>query len=676
MANKELYIPGTYVLKLHRKSLNPDKEDIVLTVSTAYFVPPGGGQEHVSLEELAKGSYNIIDDKVTLEKLFPHDSSYYERDNDYANVYTNLGLFPINLSNPDKSEINLGNGIYQTITTYKINDRFEAKWAKDFYDPTDNNNDNKYYLAGFKGCRYEYFTNVDDDNEDNYKKYSYNVVNNDSTKRNELLQILEEIKTINKDGITSTIRKTIPESLIDRYIREDETAKESAQGLLNELSTEKYFFNDPGEYIFKLEEVPHKEDEKFNALNLKKISGLQKVSNDGEENLKDIPEEDFKAFLGLTLEQLLDGIEPDKALYSKLGQKMSAINKNINAIVDLYDNGKNSDEINNYEFKFEEYSYRYELPEFEKQIAKKKYYTERLKYVNLPEDNSTTIFYNSMAEKGNLFVLNVPTELEAKLKNGEEEPENLIEPIENSKYAANAFFVCRIKTFEDEEESKVYWNLASEASPKEDEKYYDLSNYLIPVKVDEKIDNKKDYYIKAKMPATEKFAWDNVQYYEIDSIEGDYKVESNNKNDNDDYTILKSLDGTKYPNPKYYDEVFVTANIGTDKKMYKPDTYYRKITNGEDIGVYELDTTESGTENKYKDSYYYTWDKDGNNDDDYLKTSDDFFIPNVYYYRDDDGIFWLASDEIFDDHPNAIYYKGKTYYVIKDDLGRYTPGAE
>ena len=105
--------------------------------------------------------------------------------------------------------------------------------------------------------------------------------------------------------------------------------------------------------------------------------------------------------------------------------------------------------------------------------------------------------YNSMAEKGNLFVLN--------------EPKGLIEPIKLSKYAANAFFIRRTKSFENPLDptkplKKVCWNLASEATPKANENYYDLSNYLIPVKIGEKIDNKKDYYIKAKMPATEKLA--------------------------------------------------------------------------------------------------------------------------------------------------------------------------
>ena len=168
-------------------------------------------------------------------------------------------------------------------------------------------------------------------------------------------------------------------------------------------------------------------------------------------------------------------------------------------------------------------------------------------------------------------------------------------------------------------------------------------------------------------------------YINIDSIEGNYKVERDNENENDDDTILKSLDDTnnKYPNPKYFDKVFIIADVGTDKAVYRPDTYYRKKnkTEASEPEVYELDRTESGKESEYDKSDYYIWKKDGSDDEGYLKTANEFFIPNVYYHEKD-GVMEIASLKTFDDNPNSNYYKGRTYYVIKDDLGHYTPGAE
>lgn len=109
--------------------------------------------------------------------------------------------------------------------------------------------------------------------------------------------------------------------------------------------------------------------------------------------------------------------------------------------------------------------------------------------------------------------------------------------------------------------------------------------------------------------------------------------------------------------------------------MYKPGEYYRRITTGEHIGEYELDITENGQSSIYAGSGYYEWPKDESKDKDCLKTADQFFIPNVYYYKED-KVYWLASEEFFNNNKDAIYYKGKTYYVIKDDLGHYATGAE
>ena len=64
------------------------------------------------------------------------------------------------------------------------------------------------------------------------------------------------------------------------------------------------------------------------------------------------------------------------------------------------------------------------------------------------------------------------------------------------------------------------------------------------------------------------------------------------------------------------------------------------------------------------------------NDKNYLKTSDKFFIPNVYYY-DREGIIWPTEWDTAYDSPyynngddKTVYYKGRTYYVIKDDLAK------
>ena len=323
---------------------------MILTVPTAAFAlteAQGGGQKCVQLNQLAKSKYTIGADNSILEILFKYNSSYYTSNTDYEDVYTNLGLFPIDWSSPTEKEIDLGGGIKQKIQTYDINDRFEGKTASNFYSLDPENPGEMYYEAGFTKCRYSIFT-LD------------NLNSIDTTsKLHDALRRIKEVWTINNDGIISEVRKTIPESLIDRYILEDVTAKEDANKLLEEFSTKKYFFSGPGEYIFKFEELKREEDEKFNALNLKRINGLQKVITinlDGGEGpaveYEDISEEDLKEILGLTLEQLLNGKKPVNAFASQLGQEMSNINKRINAIVDLYDNGKNSNEINNYEFDF------------------------------------------------------------------------------------------------------------------------------------------------------------------------------------------------------------------------------------------------------------------------------------------------------------------------------------